>query len=170
MEGDGRVSVLAGQMLATKARATLARSQGKEAALIEAIERSLRRTLGVIVQIGDPRTLWGEGFSIVERTEGVICVQHRERDLPISSSYLQSLLEEAGVELEAGQVLLPDGDLLIALVEEALEALGQEEAGIRDAKSRLILASLEAGPIAERLPIGVVAGVPAMIEEERRGR
>lgn len=160
MSSEGMVSTLAGQMLEAKARATLARAEGKDVELIEAIDRSLRRTLGCIVQIRDPRQVAAEGFSIVVKASGEILVRHRERGLPISSSYLRRLLEEAGVELQSGQVILLDDVLVGALVEEALGALSREEAEIRDAKSRLIHASLEVGssdksgtPEVERRPL-----------------
>ena len=143
MYSDGIVSVLAGQMLEAKARAMDARAKGKDARLIEAIDRSLRRTLGCIVQIRDPREVAIRGFSLVVQSTGEIQVRHREQGLPISSSYLQCLLGEAGVEPRPGQVILLDEVLVAALVEEALGAVSREEAEIRDAKSRLIRASLE---------------------------
>jgi hypothetical protein len=143
MVSDGIVSVLAGQMLEAKARADQARAQGKDARLIEAIDRSVRRTLGCIVQIRDPRLVAMRGFSLVVNAAGEIQVRHRERDLPISGSYLSCLLAEAGVEPEPGQVILLDDVLVSALVEEALGAVSQEQAQIQSAKSRLIQASLE---------------------------
>ena len=143
MGSDGIVSVLAGQMLEAKARALEARAKGKDARLIEAIDRSVRRTLGCIVQIRDPRLVAISGFSLVVSAAGEILVRHREQGLPISSSYLSCLLAEAGVELRPGQVILLDDVLVAELVEEALGAVSREEAGIRDAKSRLIRASLE---------------------------
>jgi hypothetical protein len=99
--------------------------------------------LGCIVQIRDPREVAIRGFSLVVNHAGEILVRHREQGLPISSSYLQCLLGEAGVEPRPGQVILLDEVLVAALVEEALGAVSQEEAEIRDAKSRLIRASLE---------------------------
>ena len=143
MGSDGIVSVLAGQMLEAKARAAQARAQGKDARLIEAIDRSVRRTLGCIVQIRDPREVAMRGFSLVVDSTGEIQVHHRERSLPISSSYLRSLLAEAGVEPRPGQVILLDDVLVGELVEEALGAVSREQAEIQSAKSRLIQASLE---------------------------
>ena len=143
MSSDGIVSVLAGQMLEAKARAMDARAKGKDARLIDAIDRSVRRTLGCIVQIRDPREVAVRGFSLVVHSTGEIRVRHREQGLPISSSYLKGLLAEAGVEPRPGQVILLDEVLVAALVEEALGAVSREEAEIRDAKSRLIRASLE---------------------------
>ena|SRR5579859_2533291 len=155
----GKVSVLAGQVLEAKARVRSARLQGKEVRWIEAIDRSLRRTLGSLVQFRDLRELAIRGFSLVVESRGEIRVCHRERDLPISSSYLRCLLGEAGVEPRPGQVLLLDDVLVIGLVEEALGALSQEETQRRDAKSRLIAAWLEIGSpersgtlLAERRP------------------
>jgi hypothetical protein len=139
----GMESLLAEQMLAAKARTILARASGKDARLIEAIDRSLRRTLCSTLQIQDPGGVATLGFSMVVQSTGEILVRHRERDLPISSSYLRSLLAEAGVEPRPGQVILLDEVLVGALVEEALGAVSREEAQIRDAKSRLIRASLE---------------------------
>src|SRR4051812_38297181 len=143
MGSDGIVSVLAGQLLEAKARAMDARVHGKDARLIEAIDRSLRRTLGCIVQTRDPRGVAIRGFCLVVNSSGEIRVRHREWDLPISSSYLECLFAEAGVEPRPGQVIVLDEVLVGALVEEALGAVSREEALIRDAKSRLIRASLE---------------------------
>ena len=140
---DGIVSALAEQMLEAKARALEARAKGKDARLIEAIDRSVRRTLGCIVQIRDPRVVAIRGFSLAVDSAGEIQVRHRERGLPISSSYLRSLLTEAGVEPRPGQVILLDEVLVAALVEEALGAVSREQAEIQSAKSRLIQASLE---------------------------
>jgi hypothetical protein len=143
MVSDGIVSVLAGQMLEAKARAAEARAQGKDARLIDAIDRSVRRTLGCIVQIRDPRLVAIRGFSLVVNAAGEIQVRHRERDLPISSSYLWCLLAEAGVEPRPGQVILLDDVLVAALVEEALGSVSREQAEIQSVKSRLVQASLE---------------------------
>jgi hypothetical protein len=137
------VSVLAEQMLEAKARALEARAKGKDARLIEAIDRSVRRTLGCIVQIRDPRLVAIGGFSLAVDSAGETQVRHRESTLPISSSYLKSLLAEAGVEPRPGQVLLLDDVLVGALVEEALGAVSREQAEIHSAKARLIQASLE---------------------------
>jgi hypothetical protein len=145
MSSDGMVSMLAGQLLEAKARVRSARGQGKEVRWIEAIGRSLRRTLGCLVQLGDARELAIRGFALVVHSTGEIRVRHRERDLPISSSVLRALLEEAGVEPSPGQLVLLDDEFVVALVEEALGAWSQEEAERRDAKSRLIAASLEVG-------------------------
>jgi hypothetical protein len=142
----GMESLLAEQMLAAKARAILARASGKDARLIEAIDRSLRRTLCSTLQIRDPREVAILGFSLVVNHGGEILVRHRERGLPISSSYLQSLLAEAGVEPRPGQVLLLDDVLVNALVEEALGAVSRRQAEIQGEKSRLIQASLEVDP------------------------
>ena len=147
MGSDGIVSVLAGQMLEAKARALEARAKGKDARLIEAIDRSVRRTLGCIVQIRDPREVARSGFSLVGDSTGEIQVRHRERSLPIRGSYLRSLLAEAGVEPRPGQVILLDEVLVGALVEEALGAVSREQAEIQSAKSRLIQASLEVDPV-----------------------
>jgi hypothetical protein len=142
--------MLAEQILLAKARAWEARAQGKEVRGIEAILRSLRRTLGCLVQFRDPREVVRQGVSLVVPSPGEVQVQHRERVLPISGSWLQSLLGEAGVELDRGQVLLLDEALAVGLVEEALGALSREEAGIRDAKSQLIAASLGLGSREEK--------------------
>ena len=159
MSCEGRVSTLAGQILLAKARAWEARARGKEVRGIEAILRSLRRTLGCLVQFRDPREVARQGVSLVVGSTGEILVQHREQVLPVSGSILQGLLGEAGVELESGQVLLIDEALVVGFVEEALGALSREEAGIRDATSRRIAASLGLGssevkgsPVSERPP------------------
>ena len=150
MSSHGMVSTLAEQMVQAKARADRARADGKDARLIDAIDRSIRRTLASIVQIRDPRevAILG-GFSLVVKPTGEILVRHRERGLPISSSYLKGLLAEAGVEPKPGQVILLDDVLVSALVEEALGAVSRKEAEIKGAKALLVRASLEADPPGE---------------------
>ena len=144
MHSVGIVSTLVEQMLQAKARATEARAQGKDARSIEAIDRSIRQTLGCIVQIRDPREVAVKGFSLVVKATGQTVVRHGERTLPVSDHYLKSLLVEAGVVLVPGQILLLDALLAKMLVEEALGAMSLEEAQLRDAKSRLLAAFLEA--------------------------
>lgn len=144
MYPEGIVSKLAEQMLEAKARAYDARAKGKDARSIESIDRSLRQTLGCIVQRRDPREVAIKGFSLMVKASGEILVKHHEWALPVSSGYLASLLEEAGVKPAPGQIILLDAVVVKALVEEALGALSQGQAEIRDAKSRLIKASLDA--------------------------
>jgi hypothetical protein len=143
MHSVGIVSTLAEQMVLAKARIAQAQAGGKDARAIESIDRSLRQTLCCLVQIRDPRELATHGFSLVVKSTGEALVRHKEWTLPVSDSYLRSLMSEAGVELVPGQVLLLDAVLVTMLVEEALGAISLEEAQIHGAKSRLIQASLE---------------------------
>jgi len=140
----GIVSTLAEQMLQAKARAAEAQAQGKDARPIESIDRSIRQTLACIVQLRDPREVATKGFSLVIKVTGETAVRHREKTLPVSESYLRSLFKAAGVELVPGQVLLLDAVIVRLLVEEALGAVSREETQLRDAKSRLLCASIEA--------------------------
>ena len=78
------------------------------------------------------------------KPSGDVLVRHQEWGLPVSDGYLLSLLGEAGVKLAPGQVILLDAVIVKMLVEEALGALSLDQAEIRDWKSRLIKASLEA--------------------------
>jgi hypothetical protein len=144
MYPEGIVSKLAEQMLEAKARAAEARAQGKDARAIESIDRSLRQTLGCVVQRRDPREVAIKGFSLVAKTSGEVLVRHHEWVLPVSNGYLMSLLAEAGVQPSPGQIILLDAMVVKMLVEEALGALSLGQAEIRDWKSRLIQASLEA--------------------------
>lgn len=79
-------------------------------------------------------------------------MRHGKQGLPVSGTYLRSLLREAGVEPTPGQVILLDPVLVAALVEEALGAVSQEEARIRDVKSRLVRAALEADSKVKKEP------------------
>ena len=144
MYPEGIVSKLAEQMLEAKARATEARAQGMDTRSIESIDRSLRQTLACIVQRRDPREVAIKGFSLLVKPSGDVLVRHQEWGLPVSDGYLLSLLGEAGVKLAPGQVILLDAVIVKMLVEEALGALSLDQAEIRDWKSRLIKASLEA--------------------------
>jgi hypothetical protein len=144
MHSAGIVSTLAEQLLQARARATEARAKGMDARSIEAIGRSIRQTLCCIVQIRDPREVAMKGFSLVVNPTGETVVRHGERTLPASDPYLMSLLGEAGVELVPGQIILLDAGVAKLLVEEALGAMSLEEAQLRDAKSRLLAAFIEA--------------------------
>lgn len=144
MVSGGIVSTLAGQMLQAQARAADALAGGRDARPIEAVDRSLRQTLSCLVQMRDPREVAAKGFSLVVHATGEAVVRQGERILPVTDRHLRNLLEEAGVELVPGQVILLDPALVVYLVEEALWALSLREAEIRGAKSRLIQASLEA--------------------------
>jgi hypothetical protein len=121
-----------------------ARAGGKDARSIEAIDRSYRQTLGCVVQIRDLREIAAKAFSLVVKPTGEAVVRHRERTLPVSDHYLRSLFTEAGVDLVSGQIVLLDATVVKLLVEEALGAVGRDETQLRDAKSRLVCASLEA--------------------------
>jgi hypothetical protein len=140
----GIVSTLAEQMLEAKARAQKARENGKDARPIESIDRSLRQTLACIVQLRDPREAAIKGFNLLVKPSGEVLVRHQEWGLPVSREYLASLFAEAGVKLVPGQIILLDAVVVQMLVEEALGALSKGQAEIRDWKSRLIKASLEA--------------------------
>ena len=144
MYPEGIVSKLAEQMLEAKAHAYAARAQGKDARAIESIDRSLRQTLACVVQRRDPREVAIKGFSLLVKPSGEVLVRHHEWVLPVSNGYLLSLLGEAGVKPAPGQVVLLDAVVVKMLVEEALGALSLGQAEIRDWKSRLIKASLDA--------------------------
>lgn len=140
----GIVSTLAEQMLQAKARAAKAQAQGKDARPIESIDRSIRQTLACIVQQRDPREVATKGFSLVVKPTGETAVRHGERTLPVSQNYLGYLFKEAGVDLVPGQLILLDPVVVKLLVEMALGTVSLEESQLRDAKSRLLCASLEA--------------------------
>jgi hypothetical protein len=152
MVSAGIVSTLAEQVVRAKSRAAEARERGRDARSIDAIGRSLRRTLGCIVQIRDPREVAAEGFSLGVEPTGEAVLRHRGRTLPVSERYLLFLLGEAGVKLVPGQLLLPDALIVTMLVEEALGAVCQEEAVIFDSKSRLLAASREAESLEKGRP------------------
>ncbi len=137
MNSEGLVSMLAGQELSAKARISRTPPGATETHLSLAVDRSVRRTLACLVQIQDPRVVAALGYALFVGLAGELLVRHPDGVLPVSPAYTRHLFEAAGVELEAGQVLLLDEALVHALVEEALGALHQEEALIRDHKARL---------------------------------
>jgi hypothetical protein len=148
------VSTLAEQMLCARARAQEAREEGKDARVIESIDRSIRRTLSCLAQLRDPRQAAARGFSLWVTATGDLVVRHREAVLPVSKACLDGLLAEAGVRPHAGQIFLLDGVFVRVLVEEALGSLSLKEAELRSWKSQLLKASLEAeypdGPVEPR--------------------
>jgi hypothetical protein len=100
--------------------------------------------LSCLAQLRDPREAANRGFSLWITATGDRVVRHREGILPVSKACLDGLLAEAGVTPRPGQVFLLDGGLVRVLVEEALGSLSQKEAELRNMKSRLVTASLEA--------------------------
>ncbi|HLY10439.1 MAG TPA: hypothetical protein VKW04_14145 [Planctomycetota bacterium] len=144
MDPEGIVSALAGQVLGARARAIEARAEGKDPRSIESIDRSLRQTLGCLLQRRDLREVALQGFSLLVRASGEVRVRHQNRDLPVSSRSVRSLLRKAGVELAPRQILLLDAVVVERLTEEALREVRRCEAKIRAATSSLTHVSFDA--------------------------
>jgi len=144
MRSDGVVSKLAEQMVHATGRASEERAKGREAQVILSIVRSLRMTLASIVQLRDPRDAGAKGFVCLTDQAADPVVKHIGRILPVAPPYLKHLFGDAGVALAPGQAILLDAALARHVVEEALAAIGREEAEIRDQKSKLVAAYLAA--------------------------
>lgn len=142
MESEGIVSRLAHQVACATRRMGEERAKGLEVQMTPSIIRSLRMTLASIVQLGDPREVGAQGFVCLVDQAAEPSVRHLGRTLPVSGPYLRHLFGGAGVELAPGQVILLDAGIVRNVVEEALVAIGREEAEIRDQKMKLVAAHL----------------------------
>lgn len=140
MEVEESASLLAAQVLAARVRLTFVRARGRDDSGIRWIERSLRRTLGWLYQIRDPRERGSQGFELRVTPEGDLQVRLGGAVLPVRESYLRSLFAEAGVDPRPGQLIQLDLAIVELVIEEALGALSLEEADRQDARSRLMSA------------------------------
>lgn len=144
MQGDEFVSTLADQWFHATGRMSEERAKGREATTVQGIVRSLRMTLASIAQHRDPREVGATGFVCLTDQASEPVVRHAGRALPVSSSYLKHLFGDAAVKLAPGQAILLDAAFVRQVVEEALAAIGREEAEIRDQKKKLVEAYLAA--------------------------
>lgn len=152
MSPEGMQSGLVDRLVRATGRATEAKAEGRVAASIDAIVRSLRLTLACVLAARDPREVGRDAFAASATAGGELVVRHRGRVLPVSGSYLAFLFEEAGMELAPGETILLDAALSKDLAEEALARIGLAEAQVGQEKALLRAAylcadALEQGPI-----------------------
>jgi len=137
MERESQLSQLAAQIECAKSHARSARESGKDASAIERIVGSLRLTLAATLAGLDPRRVVPSGF-VLEAGRGR---EHEmklgDQSVPVSSAYAAALLQEAGLELAPGQVILLEDGLVRDLVEEALGRIAHDQAMAERERSEL---------------------------------
>jgi len=152
MSSERVVSRLTDQVVSATGQASRAKAEGRSSEVIDSIRRSLRLTLACVLQSQDPREVGAEGFVCVKGHMSDPLVWYAGRSLPVSGSYFESLLTEAGVELAPGQVILLDAALARNLCEEALSRNGFQEAILRQEKRVLTAACMAADHLEHGLP------------------
>ena len=134
---ESLVSTLVEQLVSASTRADEAKESGQDVGMIKMIIRSLRQTLASIGQRRNLAEVGAKGFVLMTDHSEEPSVRYAGRTVPISTSYLRSLLSEAGVDLRPYQIILLDRGLVRDLVEEALAANAQEDMRVRFRKSLL---------------------------------
>lgn len=119
---------LADQIECAKSQARRARESGKDATAIERIVGSLRLTLAAMLAGLDPRQVDLPRFSLEVGLGREHEMKLGVQSVPVSAAYAKALLEEAGVELSPGQVILLEDGLVRDLVEEALGRIAYDQA------------------------------------------
>lgn len=128
MERESQLSLLAAQIECAKSHARRARESGKDATAIERIVGSLRLTLAATLTGLDPRRVVPPGFVLEAGRGREHEMKMGDQSMPVSGAYSRALLEEAGVKLELGQVILLEDGLVRDLVEEALGRIAHDQA------------------------------------------
>lgn len=128
MERESQLSQLAAQIECAKSHAACARESGKDATAIERIVGSLRLTLAATLAGMDPCRVVPPGFVLEAGRSREHEMKLGVQSVPVSGSYAGTLLEEAGVKLEPGQVILLEDELVRDLVEEALGRIAHDQA------------------------------------------
>lgn len=113
--------------------------------VVRAVIKSLRNTLARMAQLGtvfrpDPRD-----FVVRRDPGGEVELWHRGRRLSISPEPLREAFEAAAVEVEPGQVLLADRELVRRVAQESLLGYTLRELRLREAKADLFRALEDLG-------------------------
>jgi len=137
MNHQSQLWLLASQILCVKSRARRARESGEDPAPLEQIVGSLRLTLAAVLSGQTPKDVEAPAFVLEAGIVREHTVTLGDRSVPVSGSYLEALLRNAGLQLEPEQVLLLEADLVRNLVEEALGRIAHDQAEIAREKARL---------------------------------
>lgn len=137
MNQESQLSLLASQILCVKSRAERARESGEDFAPIDKIVGSLRLTLAATLSGRTTKDVDAPAFVLEAGVVREHTVTLGDRSVPVSGSYLEALLQTAGLQLAPQQVLLLEAGLVRDLVEEALGRIAHDQAEIVREKARL---------------------------------
>ncbi len=128
MNRMSQLSSLAAQIECAKSYARSAREAGQAADTIEKIIRGLRTTYAAAAAGLGRQDAGPRAFVLEVGVDRQHTMFLGDRPVPVSGAYIQALLQEAGLRLEAGQVILLDTELVRDLIEEALGRLAHDQA------------------------------------------
>jgi len=132
-----QLSLLASQILCVKSRAKRARESGEDVLPMERIIGSLRLTLAAVLSGQSPKDVEAPAFVLEAGVVREHTVTLGDSTVPVSGSYLEALLRNAGLQLAPQQVLLLEAGLVRDLVDEALGRIAHDQAEIALEKARL---------------------------------
>lgn len=142
MNLGGEVALIIRQLSDAANRNPAVSTDGRESSLITEVVDSLRLTLAALIQSHSSGPLEGAGLRLVAQHRGGIELRQAGLPLPISERHLKGILEQSGLALWPGQVLLLDHGLAKRIVEGALKAVSEEELEVRGRKIRILAASI----------------------------
>ncbi len=128
MKRESQLSLLAAQIECAKSHARRQRESGMDATAINRIVGSLRLTLAATLSGLDPCRVVPPGFVLKAGRGREHEMKLGVQSMPVSGAYAGALLEEAGLELAPGQIILLEAELVRDLVEEALGRLAHDQA------------------------------------------
>jgi len=137
MNHHSQLSLLASQILCVKSRARRACLSGEDPLPIERIVGSLRLTLAAVLSGQSPKDVEAPAFVLEAGVVREHTVTLGDSTVPVSGSYLEALLRNAGLQLAPQQVLLLEAGLVRDLVDEALGRIAHDQAEIALEKARL---------------------------------
>jgi len=146
-----RTDALLIEQLARATRELRAReAEGRPSDSVRAVVASLRNTLARMAERGvvfrpDPRE-----FVVRRDHGGEMELWHRGKRLSISPEPLPEAFEAAAVEVEPGQVLLADRELVRRVAQESLLGYTLRELRLREAKADLFRALEDLGAGSDR--------------------
>ena len=115
-------------------------AEGRRTEEVDAISRSLRRTLQAIANHGNILEYGGAEFLLKCTVSGELELWRGGKRLGMKCGSLRAMFDKAGVHVEPGQLILVDNSLARRAAEESLVALTLEELRIREEKKALLLA------------------------------
>src|ERR1043165_168605 len=137
MELRSQLSLLAAQIECAKSRAVRAREVGEDASAIEKIVGSLRLTYAALAAGLGPDEDRPQAFELRAGRVREHSVVLGDRPVPVNGPYLEAVLDEAGLELAPGQVILLEAELVRDLVEEALGRIAHDQARAEKERAEL---------------------------------
>lgn len=128
MNHQNPLSLLAAQIECAKSHARHTREAGHAADAIEKIIRSLRLTYAATAAGLGRQEAGPQAFALEVGFDRQHTMHLGDRPVPVSGAYIEALFMEAGLRLEAGQVIQLEAELVRDLVDEALGRIAHDQA------------------------------------------